>query len=293
MKSSNTLLCSRRLQAVTLTLGLLFFLSWTALCGAEDPFASLKARLTEDGLPAHAVRSAFNPPPSPQLKIVARTMQIREGKLNYDQFLEPSSVEKARDFLHRHRETFTRAEAVYKVDREVIAAILLVETRFGSYTGKTPTLGILSTFALMDKKQYRDKVWSLLSPADRERWGREEFDRKLKSRAQWAYDEIAALLKWTTLQKTSASSLSGSVMGAVGWPQFLPSSMVRFAEDGDGDGRIDLYEPTDAIFSVANYLRGNGWCEAKSRTDQEAVIWQYNHSRPYIQAVLGVAERLR
>jgi membrane-bound lytic murein transglycosylase B len=276
-----------------LALGLSFSLASGALCAAEDPFTSLKGRLVADGLSDTEVRKAFNPPPASQLKIVARTLQIREGKLNYDQFLDQPAVAKAREFLNLHQRTFARAEEVYKVDRPVIAAILLVETRFGSYTGKTPTLGVLSTFALMDKKQYRDKVWALLEQGDRVRWGREEFDRKLESRAKWAYDEISALIRWTELQKTRADSFSGSVMGAVGWPQFLPSSMVRFAQDGNGDGRIDLYEPNDAIFSIANYLRGNGWREAANRTDQEAVIYRYNRSRPYIEAVLGVADRLR
>jgi membrane-bound lytic murein transglycosylase B len=276
-----------------LALGLSFSMASATLFAAEDPYISLKDRLVADGLPAAGVRKAFEPTPSPQLKIVARTLQIRESKLNYDQFLDPPAVAKAREFLQLYEGTFARAEEIYKVDRQVIAAILLVETRFGSYTGKTPTLGVLTTFALMDQKQYRDKVWDLLSPGDRAHWGREGFDQKLESRAKWAYDEICALVKWSDLQKIKASSFSGSVMGAVGWPQFLPSSMVRFAEDGNANGRIDLYEPTDAICSVANYLRGHGWKKTSSRSEQEAVIYQYNHSRPYIQAVLGVAERLR
>jgi len=82
-------------------------------------------------------------------------------------------------------------------------------------------------------------------------------------------------------------------MGAVGWPQFLPSSLIDYGADGNGDGLIDLYNPDDAIFSTANYLRGHGWCEARFPTDQEQVIWAYNHSKPYVRTVLGIADKLR
>ncbi len=81
-------------------------------------------------------------------------------------------------------------------------------------------------------------------------------------------------------------------MGAIGWPQFLPSSLVKFGADGNGDGRIDLYNAEDAIFSTANYFRGHGWCEAKFPSDKEAVVWDYNHSKAYVRIVLGIAERI-
>jgi membrane-bound lytic murein transglycosylase B len=82
-------------------------------------------------------------------------------------------------------------------------------------------------------------------------------------------------------------------MGAIGWPQFLPSSLVRYGVDANQDGEIDLFHPADAIFSVANYLRGYGWTQAKSRAEKEKVIWYYNHSRPYVRTILELARRLR
>lgn len=81
-------------------------------------------------------------------------------------------------------------------------------------------------------------------------------------------------------------------MGAIGWPQFLPSSLVRWGTDGDRDGRVDLFQPEDAIFSVANYLRAHGWDEVKTEVEKEEVIYTYNHSRPYVGAILGVAAAL-
>lgn len=259
---------------------------------ADDLYAPIKKRLVQDGFSPQQAGLLFQSQPAPLFKLVSKTLIMRESKLNYDQFLEASSLMKAQRFLREYQTTLAQAEAKYGVDRNVIVAILLVETQFGSYTGKTPTLAILSTFALMGQEKYRDKVWTLLPPEERKRWGREPFDQKLKQRSEWAYQELCALARLMDKHTVRVDALQGSVMGAVGWPQFLPSSLVKYGVDGNVDGRIDLFQPTDAIFSAANYLRGYGWCEAKTRAEKEDVIHHYNKSRPYVNAVLGVADRL-
>jgi membrane-bound lytic murein transglycosylase B len=286
-----------RQSRIALLQGLLIFMALSLLPGgaysAEDIYTGLKRKLVQDGFSVQQVVSAFRPPPPPMFGLVAQTMRIREGQANYDHFLAPSEIASARRFIADHRSCFRNAEAAYGVEAEIIAAILLVETHFGSYTGKTPTLAILSTFAIMDNKASRDKVWRLLSPQDRQKWGREAYDMKLIDRSGWAYGELRALLELINTHGVRPGSLKGSVMGAIGWPQFLPSSLVRFGADGNGDGRIDLYEADDAIFSTANYLCGHRWCEAKFPSEKEAVIWDYNHSKAYVRTVLGIAERIR
>lgn len=272
----------------------------TCLCAAlpgpaaaYDIYAPLKQRLIQDGLRPNVVSLAFQPPPPPQYKIVALTFRIREGKRSYAQFLTPASIAKAQQFLDRHAATFARAESASGVDRRVIAAILLVETRFGSYTGQTPTLAVFSTFAVMDQRENRDKIWSMLTVRDRKRWNRDAFDRKMMDRSKWAYQELSSLLRWADSNGMDVQAYRGSVMGAIGWAQFLPSSLVRYGMDGDQDGVVDLFTAQDAIFSVANYLRGHGWTEARTEAEKERVIYAYNHSRPYCEAVLGIADRLR
>ncbi len=260
---------------------------------AEDFYGGLKQKLVQDGFSRQQVANVFQCAPPPMFRLVSKTMKIREGQVNYDHFLAPSEIEAARQFIADHRDCFRRAEAAYGVEPEIIAAILLVETHFGSYTGKTPTLGIFSSFAVMNLKANRDKVWKLLSPRDRQKWGREAFDMKLIDRSGWAYRELSALLELNNTHGIRPESLKGSVMGAIGWPQFLPSSLVRFGADGKGDGRIDLFNAEDAIFSTANYFRGHGWCEAKFPSDREAVIWDYNHSKAYVRIVLEIAELIR
>ena len=268
-----------------------------ALCPAamagNDPFADLKTRLTDSGLSAELVIDAFSPAPQADFKAVARTMAIRESKLDYGQFLQPGPIADAHAFLEKYQTYFNSAEAIHEVDRHVIAAILLVETQLGVYTGKTGTLSALATFAIMDKAKNRDEVWKRLSKPDRERWTRERFDAKLEKRAEWAWVEIINLFHIDEITAAGIKGMKGSVMGAVGWPQFLPSSINKHAADGGGDGQIDLYTPADAIHSVANYLKNYGWKNDLSREEKEKVIWEYNHSTPYVNTILDAADKLK
>ncbi|MDY0039866.1 MAG: lytic murein transglycosylase [Desulforhabdus sp.] len=272
---------------------LLLAFFWPTAHAAAGFFDPLKQRLIADGFPANFVNQVYQSDPEPLFKTVASTLRIRESKLNYNQFLQPSAMARARQFLRGYNPVLVRTEQAYGVDKHVIVAILSVETGFGSYTGYTPTLDILSTFALMNRESYRDVVWRLLRAQDRARWGRQAFDEKLIKRSEWAYEELRALLTWADGQSVRVTSFKGSLMGAVGWPQFLPSSLVRHGVDGNGDGRVNLFEPTDAIFSVAKYLTAYGWGTATSRAEKEKVIYAYNHSRPYVETILAIADRLK
>ncbi len=259
---------------------------------AQDPFAPLKKRLIRDGYSAAQVETLFASDPHPLFKLVAGTFRIQESKLNYARFLEPGPISLAKRFVREHQDTLARAEKTYGVEPPVIAAILLVESGFGNGTGRTHVLSVFATFALMEETAVRNKVWAMLSPSDKKRWDRQSFDERLLKRSEWAYGELRALLKLAQEQGLNPGSLYGSYMGAIGWPQFLPSSIVKYGADGNHDGRIDLYTSEDAIFSIANYLRGFGWGSAKTRAQQEEVIYHYNRSRPYVQTILDVAARV-
>jgi membrane-bound lytic murein transglycosylase B len=263
-----------------------------AVTAAGDTFTPLKQKLISDGFPQAQIAELYPPDFTPLYKTVSQTLRLRESKLNYDQFLQPSVLAEAKRFLRKNERILVRAEEIYGVNRCVITAILLVETHFGSYTGTVPTFAVLSTFALMDQESSRDRVWKLMAPEDRKKWDRAEFDRRLVKRADWAYDELFALLRLTEGNPRKIAAMKGSIMGAIGWPQFLPSSLVRWGTDGNRDGRIDLFQPEDAIFSAANYLRVHGWDEAKTDSEKEEVIYTYNHSRPYVGAILGVAREV-
>ncbi|HAA02910.1 MAG TPA: lytic transglycosylase [Syntrophobacteraceae bacterium] len=261
---------------------------------SEQDFVVLQKKLAADGFPPQKLARIFSvDPPNLQLKMVATMFRLRESKLNYDQFLEPPAIQQALLFLNSHRTILAQAERRYGVEPYVIVALLLVETHFGDYTGRPPTLAILSTYALMDQGSYRDRVWALLEAADRVRIGREAFDAKLIRRAEWGYQELCALLRWTNTDAWQLREIQGSLMGAMGMPQFIPSTLERYGADGDFDGIIDLFQTADAVMSIANYLHSLGWSTHSTTEEQEKIIYQYNHSRPYVDCILGIASRLR
>jgi membrane-bound lytic murein transglycosylase B len=268
-------------------------LGWpVSASAADDPFLPVTKRLLQEGYTAAQVDGLFASGAKPDYKLVAGTFRIVESKLNYDRFLEPGPIARARRFLQEHQPTLARAEKTYGVEPPVIAAILLIETGFGNNTGRIHALSVFSTFALMEHASYRNKIWAMLAPKDKKRWDREAFDEKLVRRSEWAYGELRALMKLAQTSGIDPGTLRGSYMGAIGWPQFLPSSIVKYGADGNQDGRVDLYHSEDAIFSIANYLRGFGWCSARTRAEKEEVIYHYNKSRPYVQTILDVAARL-
>lgn len=266
----------------------------TGATASEQDFLVLQRKLVAEGFSSQKVARIYSiDPPTMQLKMIATMFKLRESKLNYDQFLEPPAIQRALQFLNSQRHVLSQAERRYGVEPYVIVALLLVETRLGEYTGRTPTLAVLSTYALMDQKSYRDRVWALVELADRARLGRTAFDDKLLKRSKWAYQELCALLRWTNTDAQQLKGLQGSLMGAMGLPQFIPTTLEHFGVDGDLDGVIDLFQTADAIMSIANYLRSLGWSSHNTAEEREKIIHHYNHSRPYVETILAIASRLR
>ncbi len=184
-----------------------------------------------------------------------------------------------------------RAEQGFGVHREVIAAILLVETRFGTYTGKRYVINTLSTMAALKNKKVKSGLWSKIK--DTTYLSKKEFNKKADSKADWAYNELKAFLEYIKKEKKNPFNIKGSYAGAMGYCQFMPSNIILYAKDGNGDGRIDLFTHEDAIMSVAKYLSNYGWYS--DITDDEAfrVVYQYNHSDFYVNTVLKIAKKLR
>lgn len=260
---------------------------------AEGPLDRVRRLLEAEGCSRQALSVLFSSVESPAYGNVALSMKIRETALNYEAFLEPSALAKASEFWRLHEETLQRIGAVYEVDPSIIVAILLVESALGERTGKQPVAATLATFALMLDSGERERIWRMLSPQDRARWTRERFHAKLERRASWALDELRALLTLIDRGTPEAAQWRGSYMAAVGWPQFLPSSLLHYGADGDGDGTVDLNRPEDAFASIAKYLKSHGWRNDAVPEQQERVVLKYNNSRPYAQTVVEAARRLR
>ncbi|WP_395068742.1 lytic murein transglycosylase B [Paraburkholderia silvatlantica] len=162
---------------------------------------------------------------------------VKNWRAYQARFLDPVRINAGVRFWRANQATLQRASEEFGVPPEVIVGIIGVETIYGRYMGNFRVLDALTTLAF----DYPD------TPNRAERMA--TFRKNL-----------ADYLVWTRDAQIDPSSVLGSYTGAIGIPQFLPSSIVQYAVDYEGNNHIDLRASTaDAIGSVANYLRQNGW----------------------------------
>ena len=152
-------------------------------------------------------------------------------------FIEPQRIDAGVQFWRKHEAELLRAEKTYGVPARFIVGILGVETYFGQHQGQFKVLDALTTLSLAFPKEHR----------------------QAEERVAFFRNELGMFLQ-QRLKNPSMKNQLGSYAGAIGWPQFMPSSIAKFAVDFDKDGRIDLAQSsTDAIGSIANYFLAYGW----------------------------------
>jgi membrane-bound lytic murein transglycosylase B len=210
--------------------------------------ASLHALFAGVSYSATAVK-LVTPSPTPSIKNW-RSYQAR--------FLDPVRINAGVQFWRENRATLQRAYQEFGVPPEMIVGIIGVETIYGRYMGNFRVLDALTTL-------------SFDYPNTANRADRQATFRK----------NLEDYLVWTRDAQIDPTSVLGSYTGAIGIPQFLPSSIVQYAVDYEGNKRIDLRtSDADAIGSVANYLRQNGWESGRP------VVWRIGSDA----GSLGVAQ---
>lgn len=258
---------------------------------ASPFFADLQNRLVADGFDSEVIDRLYaQPGVGFETRGVSLFFRHSEARLNYGQFLRDRRIQMARQYLVDHSGALSLAEEAYGVPRSVITAIMLVETQLGMVTGSQVVFNILSTMAALEDPAVRRMFWDTL-PAEG-RLGRKAFEEKANRKSGWAYNELKALLRFGEAQNIDPLVIRGSYAGAMGYCQFMPSNALRLGVDGNGDTRVDLFDHTDAIASVGNYLQHHGWRPGLTRQQQYRVILKYNYSRPYAETILEIADRL-
>ncbi len=217
-------------------------------------------------------------------------------KPDYSSHYNKISVKKAQEFLEKNRTILQEAEQKYDVPKEAITAILWIETKFGTYLGKNYIPSIFFSVALAATPENiarnKEALYVEYTPSDsiQVRELETKIETRAKKKSAWALGELLALDTLRRISPVSPFELYGSSAGAFGMSQFLPSSYVRWSADGNGDGIKNLFEVPDAIYSVGNYLKINGWGD--TRAAQEKAVFHYNNSQDYVDAVLKLAEKL-
>ena len=213
---------------------------------SQAPFENLQKRLIADGFDSDRIQAIFaSPDVSFEKGGVSAYFMHNESKLNYKQFTRIWNISSAKKYMQTHQEALDAAQQTFEVDKEVITAIILVETKLGTFTGKRSVMNTLSTLSAMADDEQRQAIWDNLPDNDR-RMSREKFEKKADRKSSWAYRELKAFLTYTENQGMDPTTIKGSYAGAMGISQFMPSNALTLARDGNQDGRIDLFDHADA-----------------------------------------------
>nr|WP_314901189.1 lytic murein transglycosylase B [uncultured Deefgea sp.] len=148
-------------------------------------------------------------------------------------FVNKTRINNGAKFWRNNAELVGAVSKKYQVSPAVMLAILGAETNYGTYTGTFRIVDALSTIAF-----------------------------NYPRRAEYFQEELTEFFLLAREEKQDFTTFKGSYAGAMGWPQFMPSSFRKYAQDWNGDGKHDIWNnPGDALASVANYLNKHGWID--------------------------------
>lgn len=198
---------------------------------AVDPF--MKTMVQKHGFDAkeiqHIIAQAQYEPHI--IESISRPYEKQSWDQYRQHFLKPERIKQGAIFLREHHDTLMRAEKEYGVPASLITAIIGVETNFGRYLGKYRVLDSLYTLSFY-----------------------------YPPRSPFFQSELEQFLLLTRENNIDPTTPMGSYAGAIGQPQFMPSSYRQYAVDYNNDGKKDLSNNTDdSIGSVANYFKEKGW----------------------------------
>jgi membrane-bound lytic murein transglycosylase B len=164
-------------------------------------------------------------------------------------------VSKGLNFYKKNSNLINTIENQYNIDRELLLALMGIETNFGTYVGKMDILSSLSTLS---------------------------FDER---RSEFFSNELIILLRLIENNQIDYKTLYGSWAGAFGYFQFMPSTMKNYAIDYDKNSYIDLKNNNDAYASAANYLNKIGW------NDEEPCFYKINLSNEVPKKYLNASAK--
>ena len=226
-----------RLLAIRLAvMALLTFPALSAGAGEfDDWLAAFRVEALGEGISEATLNAALEGL-KPLRRALRRDRNQAEKKLSFETYrtrvLKRQTIRKGRAMLAQHKELIDRVAARYGVQGRFIVAIWGIETRYGSVTGDIGVIPAVATLAF-DKR-------------------RSSFFRK----------QLLAALKMIDKGHIDVAAMKGSWAGAMGQPQFIPTSYLAYAQDFDGDGRRDIWGNLGDVFaSIANYLKQHGWSD--------------------------------
>jgi membrane-bound lytic murein transglycosylase B len=248
-----------------IAVSMVFLFAMTPEVQAKKAFLSdsdcqyLYGKLMSKGFQLSDIRNIFS-----DERIMLEYQIMEPGKkADYSKVFYPESVERGKKCLAVNDGYLRKLEQSFGIPKEILVSIYRLETNLGNFKGKYLVTNSLYT-----------------------RW----FVRY--KRSEYFGGELVNWLTICRINGLDYYSTPGSTHGAFGLMQFLPTSYLDYAIDGNGDGKIDLFVFEDAMASAANYLRGKGWRNG-SQANNRLVILRYNADEDYRDAVIKFAKMLK
>ncbi len=223
-------------------------------------------------------------------KATFKNFKFVEFKENYSPYFKQEILNRSLSCFKKHKKYFFNAEKRFNVSPYVILSILTVESLCGNHHPKYNIVSVYKSLITIGKdKKLQKKLFKNIKkryPDTKWQW----FIKKVKRKSRWAKKQYNALKKIFVKHHIDVFQIKGSWAGAFGLPQFIPSSFLYYAVDGNNDGKINLDTYPDAIFSIANYLKKAGWSEKLPYKKKFKVIFSYNHSKLYTETILKLSK---
>jgi membrane-bound lytic murein transglycosylase B len=196
--------------------------------------AGVRADALDRGIRPEIVDQALATIEEPEATVLQRDRTQAEVVLALERYiarqLKPKVIRTAREVYARHRAVLDQVSQRYDVSPRIIVSIWGLESNFGKFSGVRPTIGALATLAWDPRRSsfFRGELLNAMEILDR--------------------------------GDIDVARMRGSWAGAMGQPQFMPSSYLKWAQDFDEDGRTDIWaSPPDVFASIANYMKAHGW----------------------------------
>jgi len=201
--------------------------------------AAVRSEALARGIRSEIVDAALGNIDEPVPVVIERDRAQAEVVLPLERYinrrLTPTLIKTGREKFVEQKAMLDEIAKKYGVPASIIAGIWGVESNFGRFTGVRPTVPALATLA-----------WD-------------------PRRATFFRNELFNALEILNRGDIDLPNMRGSWAGAMGQPQFMPSSYLQYAQDYDGDGHRDIWDsPADIFASIANYLKGHGWHEGQT-----------------------------
>jgi len=281
-------------QFLILTLLLFFFslISTSESSEALSPYESLAHRLSQDGFHSEFLSNLLMDNRAElDFSLMTLSLESRETEDLYAQFMTPEAILLSKRFLRQNLRILRKAEDRFHVEKEVIVAILLVESRFGKNIGKYRVIPTLASMALMDSPDHLQRNYLILREKDPD-LSYEWIESLAKRKANWAYYELKCFLTIVQDEKIDPLEVYGSYAGAMGMAQFIPSSYLAYALN-EKSFEDWLLSKEAAIFSIGNYLKSHGWRKNLKIEKKKQILWYYNRSEFYVETILRAAQRIK